>query len=109
MNGKSTCYKNPDKVSCVDFILTKGPLSFYKSNRLVTGLSDCQKLVLSVFKATFSKSKPKQIICKNFKKFNEEDFNQELRGKLSIVYIKVLNSHALIKKGYKRKPRTSCD
>ena len=65
--------------------------------------------MLSVFKITFSKSKPKEIIYKNFKKFNEEDFNQELRGRLSTelvdnyssfenVFIDVLNRHAPIKK-----------
>ena len=65
--------------------------------------------MLSVFKTTFSKSKPKEIIYRNFKKFNEKDFNQELRGRLSTklvdnyssfenVFIDVLNRHASIKK-----------
>ena len=83
VNNKPTCYKNPYKPSCIDFILTNSPLSFYKSNCLFSGLSDCHKLVLSVFKAVFSKSKPKEIIYRNFKKFNEEDFNQKLCGRLS--------------------------
>ena len=39
--------------------------------------------MMSVFKTTFSKSKPKEIIYRKFKKFNEEDFHQELRGRLS--------------------------
>ena len=39
--------------------------------------------MLSVFKKPFSKSKPKEIIYRNFKKFNEEDFSQELRGRSS--------------------------
>ena len=68
INDRPTCYKNPDKPSCIDFILTNSPLSFHKSNCLFTGLSDCHKLVLSVFKTTFSKSKPKEIINRNFKK-----------------------------------------
>ena len=67
VNDRPTCYKNPDKNSC---ILTNSPLSFHKSNCLFTGLSDCHKLVLSVFKTTFSKSKPKEIIYRNFKKIN---------------------------------------
>ena len=103
-NDKPTCYKNPHKPSCIDFILTNTPLSFYKSGCLFTGLSDCHKLVLSVFKI-----KPKEIIYRNFKKFNGEDFNQELRCKLSAelvdnyssfenVFIDVLNRHAPIKK-----------
>ena len=109
VNDRPTCYKNPDKPSCIDFILTNSPLSFHKSNCLFTGLSDCHKLVLPVFKTTFSKSKPKEIIYRNFKKFNEKDFNQELRGRLSTelvdnyssfenVFIDVLNRYVTIKK-----------
>ena len=92
VNDKSTCYKNPDKPSCIDIILTNSPLSFYKSDCLFIGLSDCHKLVLSVFKTTFSKSKPKEIIYTNFKKFNEEDFNQEFRGKLSTELVENYSS-----------------
>ena len=82
MNYRPTCYKNPDKPRCVDFILTNSPSSFYKNYCLFAGLSGYHKLLLSVFKRAFSKSKPKEIIYRNFKKFNE-DFNQELRCKLS--------------------------
>ena len=87
VNDKPTWYKNPDKPSCTYFVLTNSPLTFYKSDCLFTGLSGCHKSVLSVFKTTFSKSKPKETIYRNFKKFNEEDFNQELRGKLSTELI----------------------
>ena len=108
VNEKLTCYKNPDKPICMDFILTNSPLSFHKSDCLFTGLSDCHKLVLSVFKTNFPESKPKEIIYRNFKTFNEEDFNQELCGRLSAelvdnyssfenVFIDVLNRHAPIK------------
>ena len=62
--------------------------------------------MLLVFKTIFLKSKLKEILYRNFKKFNEEDFNQELYGRLStelvdnyslfeIVFIDVLNRHAL--------------
>ena len=47
-----------------------------------TGLSDFHKLVLSIFKTTFCKYKPKEIICRNFKNFEEESFNQELKNNL---------------------------
>ena len=108
INDKPTCCKSRDKPSCIDFILTNSPLSFYKSDCSFSGLSDSHILVLSVFKTTFSKSKPKEIIYRNFKKCNEEDFNQEL-GKLSTelvnnyspfenVFIDVLNRNTPIKK-----------
>ena len=65
--------------------------------------------MLPVFKTTFSKSKPKEIIYRNFIKFNEEDFNQERRGRLSTelvdnyssfenVFMDVLIKHAPMKK-----------
>ena len=47
-----------------------------------TGLSDFHKLVLSIFKTTFCKYKPKEIIRRNFKNFEEESFNQELKNNL---------------------------
>ena len=40
INDKPTRYKNPEKPSCIDLILTNSPLSFYKSNCLFIGLSD---------------------------------------------------------------------
>ena len=109
VNDKSNCYKNPDKPRCIDFILTNSPLGFHKSDFLFTGLPDCHKLVLPAFKATFSKSKPKEIIYRNFEKFNEDDFKEELRGRLSSefddnyssfenVLIDVLDRHAPIKR-----------
>ena len=71
INKESTCR--------IDFILSNKPKSFVKTNIVFTGLSDFHKLVLSVFKTTFPKSKPKEIAYRNFKNFSEENFNQELR------------------------------
>ena len=42
VNDKPTCYKNPDKPSCIGFSLTNIPLNFYKIDCLFTGLSDSQ-------------------------------------------------------------------
>ena len=51
-------------------------------NMFFTWLSDFHKLLLSVFKTTFCKSKPKEITYRHFKNFEEESFNQELRNNL---------------------------
>ena len=40
-----TCYKNSENPSCIDFILTNNPRSFFKTSTLFTGLSDFHKLV----------------------------------------------------------------
>ena len=64
---------------------------------------------MSVFKTTFCKSKPKEITYRNFKNFEEESFNQELRNNLinnSIesyefiekLFLNTLNKHAPLKK-----------
>ena len=75
INREPTCYKNSESRSCIDFILSNRPKRFFKTNTVFTGLSDFHKLVLSVFKTTFPKSKPKEIMYRNFKTFSEENFN----------------------------------
>ena len=82
---------------------------FVKTNTVFPGLSDFHRLVLSVFKIAFPKSKPKKIAYKNFKNFSEENFNQELRINLGErcvknyasfenVFLDTLNKHAPLKK-----------
>ena len=89
--------------------MSNRPKSFFKTNTVFTGLSDFHKLVLSVFKTTFPKSKPKEITYRNFKNFSEENFNQELRTNLrercvknyasfENVFLDTLNKHAPLKK-----------
>ena len=56
---ESTCYKNPRNPSCSNLYLTNSPLRFQTTSPVFTGLSDFHKLVLTVFKTTFVKSKPK--------------------------------------------------
>ena len=82
INKQPTCYKNVDNPSCVDIFLTNKPKLFFKSESLFTGLSDCHKLVLTVFKTTFFKSKPKEITYRDYKDFNAEEFNQDLSANL---------------------------
>ena len=50
---------------------------------IFTVVSDFQKLVLSAFKSTFTKSKPKEIVYRNYRKFNQSSFNQDLHNQLS--------------------------
>ena len=82
---------------------------FFKSNTVFTGLLDFHKLVLSVFKRTYAKSKPKEVTYRNFKNFSERNFNQEFRINLGErcvnnyasfenVFSDTLNKHAPLKK-----------
>ena len=88
INKQPSCYKNPNNPSCIGLFLTNNPKSFYQTEIFFTGLSDFHKLVLSIFKATFTKSREKEIIYRDFKKFNEQCFNNDLRTELSSKSIK---------------------
>ena len=91
INKELTCYKSSENLSCIDYILSNRPGSCFKTNAVFTGLSDFHKLVLSVFKTTFPKSKRNEITYRNFKSFNQEDFNQELRTNLGENVLKIIH------------------
>ena len=59
VNKEPKCYRNSENPSCIDFILTNNPRSFFKTSMLFTGFSDFHKLLLSAFKTTFCKFKQK--------------------------------------------------
>ena len=56
---EATCYKNPDKQTCIDHILTNHPKRFCYSKTIETGLSDFDKLTISVLRPFFKKNEPK--------------------------------------------------
>ena len=78
INKKPTCYKNPNKPSCIDHILRNSLRSFFKTDTVFTWLSDFDKLVLSAFKLHFLKAKAKEILYRNFRDFKEDNFNRDL-------------------------------
>ena len=55
MINRPTCFKNPEKPSCIDLILTNCPRSFQTSCAIEIGLSDFHKLVVTVMKTTYKK------------------------------------------------------
>ena len=72
LKKEATCYKNPNKPSCVDLILTNSPRSFFNTKAYFTGPSYCHKLVLSVFKTTFSKTGFKEMVYRDYKNFDQD-------------------------------------
>ena len=40
LNELRTCYNNPNKITCIDLMLTNSPESFYNSYAIETSLSD---------------------------------------------------------------------
>ena len=56
-----TCFKNPEKPSCIDLILTIRPKSFQSTCVIETGLSDFHRMTVSVLKMHFRKLPPKLL------------------------------------------------
>ena len=75
-----TCFINLVYPSCIDLLLTNSPKSFQNTMALSTGLYDFHKMVVTVLKYTFSKSKPKEILYRNNKNFDQDSFKTELEA-----------------------------
>ena len=73
-----TCFKNPDKPSSIDLLLTNFPKSFSKSQTLETGLFDFHKLTLTVLKIPYKKQKPLVVTYRDYKNYPNETFRTEL-------------------------------
>ena len=56
-----TSYKNPNKPTCIDLILTNVPRMFQSTCVLETGLSDFHLMTVTVMKKTFKKMRPRVI------------------------------------------------
>ena len=65
--NEPTCYKNSEKPTCIDLILTNQPTLFQRSAVLETGLSDFHLLTVTEFKMSFQKCKPRIITYRNYK------------------------------------------
>ena len=103
------CYKNPEKPSCIDLILTNRPRSFHGCYIIETGLSDIHKMTVTVMKMYFQKQGPRVIHYMDYKSFNAQNFRQDVFANLHEenvninqlekflnVFKKVLDIHAPI-------------
>ena len=53
MINRPTYFKNPEKPSCIDFILTNSPRNFQNSCAVEIGLLDFHRLVVTVMKTSY--------------------------------------------------------
>ena len=98
----NTCSKGPG--SCIDLILKNRKYCFQGTSSFEAGLSNHRHLIYSILKRTFKKEEPKQVIYRNYKHFQWEHFQNDLKSSLNNcngnfdVYEKAftsaLNSHA---------------
>ena len=69
----NTCFENPKKPSCIDLIITSRPNCFQNSVTLETGLSDFHKMILTIMKAFYIKTKAKYYHILQLQTFFEWD------------------------------------
>ena len=111
------CYKNPNKPSCIDLILTSVPRTFQSTCVLEAGLRDFHLMKVTVAWKTFKKMRPSVINYRSYRNFSNETFRVSLINNLpSEVFVNnddglqkfckttmdTLNSFAPIKKKYAR-------
>ena len=82
-----TCYKNPENPTCIDLILTNHHLSFQNSCVLETGLSDFHKMTVTIMKASFQRLQPRIIKYRDYRRFQNDVFREELLSELLDVSI----------------------
>ena len=63
---EKTCFKNPNKPSCIDLFLTNTPKCFQNTKAIACGLSNCHKMILTVIKEALKKVKQKLNIIQIF-------------------------------------------
>ena len=108
-----TCFKNPDNPSCIDLFITNRPSCFQHTTTLSTGLSDFHKMTVTVLRAKYIKAKAKQILFRDYKKFDAIIFSDCLKEAISNqaidsfksfqdLFINILNKHAPLKKKFVR-------
>ena len=51
-----------------------------------TGIADYHKIIMTIFRSTFAKGKPKTFYYRYYKKFNLEQFQMELKEKLEEIF-----------------------
>ena len=102
--------------STIDLLLTNKP-NFKKTNAIETGLSDHQKLICTFSKSCFERLKPKIVYYRNYKKFNEANFVNDVKNCdfslknddpnknydfLTNTFINIVNKHALLERKFIR-------
>ena len=98
----NTSFKGPE--SCIDLILTNRKYCFQGTSSFETGLSDHHHFIYFILKITLEKEEPNQVIYRNYKHFQWQHFENDLKSSLDNcnrnfdVYEKTftsaLNSHA---------------
>ena len=83
MINKPTCYKYPDRPSCIDLIFTNYPRSFQTSCGIDAELSEFHKMVVIVMKTSYRKLEHRIVYYRDFKYFFNNSFKESLQKAIS--------------------------
>ena len=95
---------------CLHLMLTNKKHGFMHSQTIQTGISDFHKMTLTQMKLTYNKLPSKTITYRDFKSFNKDAFEEELKFALQAaniqptyvnflsIFSRTLDNHAQIKK-----------
>ena len=107
---ENTCFKNVLNHSCIDLLITNGPLSFQNTITVSNGLSDFHDMVITDMKISFKKHTSIERYYRDYKCFNRTKFKSNLNEKLSedisnyesfeTTLIEVLNKHPPLRKKF---------
>ena len=81
--NESTCIKGSP--SCIDLTITNRKSYFKNTCVTATAISDFHKLAAVSLKSQILKAPPKIKNYKNYKTFNENRFNEDLKSKLDLI------------------------
>ena len=82
LTKQPTCYKNPNKSTCIDLIINF-PRMFQSTCVSETGLSDFHLMTVTVMRKTFTKMHPRVINYRSYRDFSNETFGASLINNLS--------------------------
>ena len=68
---RNTCFKSFENPLCVDLFLTNCSRSFENTMVISTGISEFHKVIVTVLKTTFKKGKPKEIVYRSRKNYDQ--------------------------------------
>ena len=81
LTKSNTCFKGSG--SCIDLILTNRKYCFKHTSTFETGLSDHHHLIYLMLKTNFKNEEPKQFTYRDYKNFDNANFNMGLESNLN--------------------------
>ena len=106
-----TCFKNVNKLSCIDLFLTNNSKCFEDSLTLETGLLDFHKLIVTIVKTKHERFPPKILNYRDYKNFDTKTIKDRLEltlknttsfEELQKIFMDLLNKFAPLKCKYLR-------